>query len=212
MKRMPMKTPNKKNKHNGPSSPQVPLKKHKENWREMEASATTLYEKATSSRLFVKGENALVCLRQVTPETFCDDHISMAVNTLERIYKGFLQAETLLPGSYIAKDSKINNGHNVYALHLEISNHFNIKGFNSLSKEELKRIKNYAVDYTRARYWDDYSYKDLKIIVNLIENKRNVLLNYVKNQCMVFEKTTSKAEINKILRHIDVEEKDFYGR
>lgn len=127
---------------------------------------------------------AINSLKNINSKNYCYDYFSMTINTLERLYKGFLDAANThaewytLPSPHFLKDD-----HDLLKLVLEIKNNFS-EVFPQTSKEEWRDIKNFLRDlrseYTNSRYTTYPDYTDFKKLYNYVENQYNLLKDAIE--------------------------------
>ncbi len=125
--------------------------------------------------------------------SFYNDDYATLINTLERLYKGFLQSkidsgELNLPVGFLSSD------HDCIKLVNEIEKFTPLFVINS--KEDLRERDHFLIDlrraYTSSRYYEDYSYEDFCALYDFVEKQKTVIEMYLTPQ----KETTKEDEFS----------------
>ena len=157
-----------------------------------------------NNNYLIHAKNALEVLNKVTKDTYCYDHMSMVINTLERYYKGFLKASTDICDWYNLPDEEfLAVGHNLLKLVVEIKHSFS----NVLPRtnwEEWQKTKDFLRDlrleYTNSRYNTCPSYEEFKTVLEYKNDQKSRLMEYLNNKVL---ETSKEVETD-----IDEDESD----
>lgn len=138
------------------------------------------------NQYFVKANQTLSQIQKTTKETYYDDLISIAINTLERFYKGFLQAASDFDKDYTLPHPKfLTRDHDLLGMVVEIKENYpNV--LPRYSKSDWHDFKNLLRDfrsyYTSARYTKDFTFEDFTQIVNFVQQQAELLQTYIKEK------------------------------
>ena len=117
---------------------------------------------------YFHAHEALKVLQKVTPYTYCSDYVAMTINTLERLYKGFLCYQVEHRDWYDLPSPKfLDADHDILGLVKEIRKHFP-EAFPVNSKEEWEEIQNFLrdlrIEYSTSRYKTYPTYEEFDAI------------------------------------------------
>lgn len=136
------------------------------------------------NRYFSHAIMALKSLDAVKEDIYCPDFVSMAANTLERIYKGFLDtASTHCDDYQLPSLNFLDVDHDIYGMMAEIKTNFPDL-FPYQSREEWRQTKNFLRDlrseYSAARYSSYPTYEEFNIIRQYVKNQFTLIEEYLK--------------------------------
>lgn len=144
--------------------------------------------KQTSSplenRWFIHAEKALNSINCVTTSNYCYDDISRCANTLERLYKGFLQAANDHCDFYsLPSPDFLNADHDILGMVLEIKQHFT-DVFPYMDRSDWREMKNFYRDlrkvYTESRYMTYPSYEEFLQLKEFTNQQFEMIYSYIK--------------------------------
>lgn len=134
---------------------------------------------------FYHAQEAFKALQRVTASTYCSDYFSMAVNTLERFYKGFLYYQAENTEWYDLPSPKfLTADHDILGMVTEIRKHFP-EAFPVNSKEEWEETKKFLRDlraeYTASRYTSYPTYDEFDAIRKYTQRQMSKLTSCVQS-------------------------------
>ena len=147
-------------------------------------TALSQSEKPMDNNYFNHAASALKALKAVTEDTYCYDHLSMAANTLERIYKGFIKAaEKHLEWYSIPADMSLTQNHDILGFYIEIKQSFpNV--FPRIDRDEWRATKEFLRDlrseYTQARYESYPAFEEFQKVLKYVEKQYEIIQNAVE--------------------------------
>lgn len=159
---------------------------------EIPKSIIQAFEKSSDpmdNDFFLHAKKALKSLNQMTEELYCYDHVSMAINSLERIYKGFLKAATIHCEWYsLPSENFLNEDHDILGMVLEIKENFP-DVFPRVDRQAWRDTKDFLRDlrkeYSRARYDDYPSYSEFYDIRAYVNAQYELIENYIKSRDLI---------------------------
>lgn len=133
---------------------------------------------------FFHAKSAYTALNKVTEATYCYDHVSMVANTLERIYKGFLQSAADHCEWYsLPSERFLSADHDILGMVLEIKQNFP-DVFPRYDRQQWREMKGFYRDlrseYTAARYTSYPTYKDFVTLRSYMQSQYNLITSYLK--------------------------------
>lgn len=142
---------------------------------------------------FIHANKAISSLNQMTEDLYCWDHMSMAINALERLYKGFLKAADIhlewysLPIIYDREGNQLDflkKDHDLLRLYNEIKKNF--PGvFPRTNREDWQKLKDLLRDmrteYSEARYDDYPSFDNFREVLSFVNTQQKLLEDIVKS-------------------------------
>lgn len=118
----------------------------------------------------------------------------MLINTLERLYKGFIQSKVDSIDSYKIPVDFLTRDHDINSLVEEIECNF-CQLPPKLDRSERAIRRRFFMDmrraYTSARYAEEFTYQEFCELYVFVEKQRGILLNALQQNK---EKTTSLQE------------------
>ena len=148
--------------------------------------ATQVKENASpvDNAYFYHAESAMKSLEKVTLDTFCYDHVSMAANTLERIYKGLLQAAVEQCDCYqLPSPNFLTADHDILGMVLEIKRSFpDVFPYQDRSqwRDTKAFLRDLRMEYSNARYTSYPTYDEFCAIRSYVKAQFDLIYNYVK--------------------------------
>ena len=133
---------------------------------------------------FNHAEKAIQALDMVTPNSYCYDYMSNAINALERLYKGFLKAATKVCDWYrLPSETFLTDDHDILGMVLEIKDNFP-DVFPRVEREvwrETKRfLRDLRAEYSHARYDTYPTYEEFRSVLEYIKSQQKLLTDYIK--------------------------------
>lgn len=127
---------------------------------------------------------ALKSLDFVNEDNYCPDYISVAANTLERIYKGFLEAATIHCEDYqLPQPNFLTCDHDIYGMMMEIKRTFS-DVFPYQSREDWQNTKKFLrslrSEYTNARYSSYPTYEEFCSVRTYVKQQYQIVETYLK--------------------------------
>ncbi len=134
---------------------------------------------------FNHATSALNSINKVSEDNYCYDHISMAINTLERIYKGFIKAAVKECEWYqMPYDRFLTDDHDLIKLIKEIKANFP-DVFPREDTDSWRATKNFLRDlrmeYSAARYDSYPTYDNLINLRRYINQQFNIIKEYIES-------------------------------
>lgn len=139
---------------------------------------------ALDNRFFIHAEKALCAMNKLTADTFCYDDVSRAVNTLERVYKGFLQAaENKCEWYSLPSSNFLSADHDILGMVLEIKDSFP-DVFPRQERQEWRDTKTFLKtlrqEYTNSRYASYPEFHDFSLILSYVQSQYDLITDYIK--------------------------------
>lgn len=136
------------------------------------------------NRFFRHSQNALNSMKKVTDDTFCYDDISRAINTLERIYKGFLEAAQNKCDWYsLPSPNFLDADHDILGMVLEIKQSFP-EVFPRMERQDWRDTKNFLkslrVEYTDSRYSSYPNFAEFQTLLTYVQTQNKIICDYIK--------------------------------
>lgn len=135
---------------------------------------------------FNHAESALKALNKVTEDTYYYDCMANIINTLERVYKGFLKTATKQCDWYRLPSEKfLTDDHDILGMVLEIKENFP-DVFPRVEREVWRETKNFLRDlrreYTLSRYETYPDYSEFKAVREYVNNQYRLLESYINDK------------------------------
>lgn len=133
---------------------------------------------------FYHAINAREALNRITEKTYCYDYVAMAANTLERLYKGFLQTASEKCDWYSLPSPRfLTADHDILGMVLEIKQNFPYV-FPKQDRQTWREIKAFLRDlrseYTSARYTTYPTYQEFVSIRNYLNSQYKIITSYLE--------------------------------
>ena len=143
---------------------------------------------------FYHAQSSYESLNKVTENTYCYDHVSMVANTLERLYKGFLQSASEKCDWYSLPSPRfLSADHDILGMVLEIKQNFP-DVFPRQDRHSWRETKTFLRDlrseYTSARYSTYPTYQEFVSLRSYMNSQYELITSYLK------ENDLSKQEEN----------------
>ena len=143
---------------------------------------------------FYHAKSSYDALCKVNEDSYCYDHVSMAANTLERLYKGFLATAAEKCDWYsLPSPNFLSADHDILGMVLEIKQNFP-DVFPRQDRQTWRETKVFLRDlrseYTAARYTSYPTYQEFVSIRSHIKSQFELITDYLK------ENDLSKQEEN----------------
>lgn len=151
------------------------------------ASITNQIKKEASpvdNHYFYHAEKALNALKYVNSDSYCYDHVAMAANTLERIYKGFLQSAVDNCDWYQLPSSRfLTADHDILGMVLEIKSKFqDVFPYQDRSqwRDTKMFLRDLRMEYSDSRYTSYPTYEEFVTLREYVSKQFDLIYNYVK--------------------------------
>ena len=130
--------------------------------------------------------SSLKALSKVTAETYCYDYMSNIINTLERLYKGFLATAIKECDWYVLpSENFLCADHDILGVVLEIKENFP-DVFPRVEREVWRETKQFLKDlrreYTNARYETYPTFEEFKMVRDYVVGQYELLADYINNK------------------------------
>ena len=140
--------------------------------------------KPEENSYFNHAVEALNALNKITKESYCSDYMSNVINSLERLYKGFLKAATKVCEWYrLPSESFLTDDHDVLGVMLEIKENFP-DVFPKTDRETWRDTKAFLRDlrheYTSARYETYPTFEEFSKVLGYVNAQKEILLSYIQ--------------------------------
>lgn len=138
---------------------------------------------------FTHAIKSLQALNKVKEDDYCYDYTSNIINTLERLYKGFLKSASKFcewyepPGGI--DGAFLTANHDLLGMLKEIKSSFP-DVFPRTAREEWRETKKFLMDlrreYTSARYDTYPSFDEFKTIRDFVNGQYTLIKTYIENR------------------------------
>lgn len=133
---------------------------------------------------FYHAEKALDALQYVTSDSYCYDHVAMAANTLERVYKGFLQSAVEHCDWYqLPSPNFLTADHDILGMVLEIKSKFqDVFPYQDRSqwRDTKMFLRDLRMEYSNSRYTSYPTYEEFVTLRKYVSQQFNLIYDYVK--------------------------------
>lgn len=156
-------------------------------------------KKQMNNEFFNHAALAFDSLTIVNQSTYCPDHFSMAVNTLERYYKGVLISASENSDYSMSRDmmDKISTTHDMLVVLTEIKSNFK-DIFPKVSAQEWREQKEFLRTlrraYTTSRYTSYPTYSEFCVVREFVKTQKEQIEEFF--QTKGFEKDTLDIELD----------------
>lgn len=128
---------------------------------------------------------SITALNKITEDTYCSDYYSNAVNCLERVYKGFLEAARLkCPWYSLPVSDFLTNDHRLSKLTSEIRVHFP-EVLPRCTREEMQAqnrfLRELQHEYTDARYVTNPDFTEFSQLIKYVTAQQELITDYIKS-------------------------------
>jgi len=130
---------------------------------------------------------------------YCSDNYSMLINTLERYYKGLLQAKADNDSSFVLKPNYLTCDHDLIKLANKIRKDVT-EIFGATTQEEIREMKlllfNLRKRYTSCRYSEFATFAEFLELYKFVELQREIILEYIDKEFVNKQTKDPSVEIN----------------